>query len=232
MKAKRIKGLDPAAPLAEGAAMTVKVRLGELLGFLPAALDESEVEAQHDMRIAAKRLRYVLEATGFCLGKPADTARRAARDLQELLGEMHDADVMLPRLAEHRDRMRAEDAEQVRRSAGAARDLDATLAGRAPHRTAYRGLETYEVYLVARRGLLHERFRELVDTQQERGVWRALAKAADRELEAARRRHEAAARAEKLRAELEAADAARREAEERSRAAAEALAEAERQRRA
>ena len=53
------------------------------------------------MRIAAKRLRYVLEATGFCFGRPADRARRRARDLQDVLGELHDCDVMLPRVDEH-----------------------------------------------------------------------------------------------------------------------------------
>jgi hypothetical protein len=28
--------------------------------------------------------------TGFCFGRPADTARRRARDLQDILGEIHD----------------------------------------------------------------------------------------------------------------------------------------------
>ena len=43
----------------------------------------SGIKAQHDMRIAAKRLRYVLEATEFCFGRPAEVARRRARDLQD-----------------------------------------------------------------------------------------------------------------------------------------------------
>jgi hypothetical protein len=230
MKAKPIKGLDPAASLAEGAALTVKVRLAELLGFLPDAVSEDATSEQHNMRIAAKRMRYVLEATGFCFGKPAEPARRAARDLQDLLGEMHDADVMLPRLAEHRRLMRDEDAESVRLSAGPANALEPALAGQAPHRTSYRGLEVYEVYLLARRGLLFDRFCELCASLHERGVWSALEKAADRELAAARKRREAAERAEKLRQEVDAAEAARREATERARTAAEALAEAERQR--
>ena len=228
MRAKRIKGLDPAAPLAEGAAEIVLVRVGELLGFLPKALDEDEVRSHHDMRIAAKRLRYVLEATGFCFGGPAGAARKAARDLQEVLGEMHDADVMLPRLAQHRAALREADAAEVRDAAGDDPDLDPALAAQAPHRTAYRGLEVYEVYLLARRSLLHERFTELCSEHEKRGVWHALTEAAERELEVARQRREAAERAERLRLELEQAEREQREAAERGRRAAEALAEAER----
>jgi hypothetical protein len=232
VKAKRNKNLDPAAPLAEGAARIVKVRLRELLTLREEALDEENVDAQHDTRIAAKRLRYVLEATGFCLGEPADAARRAARDLQDLLGEIHDADVMLPRLADHRQLMRDEDAARVRESAGKADDLEPALAGRAPHRTAYRGLEVYDVYLLARRSLLHERFRELSRKHDKRGIWKALDRAADDQLAAAERRREAEERAERLRSDLERAERERREAEERRRAAAEALAAAEREREA
>ena len=228
MKAKRIKGLDPAAPLAEGAAEIIEVRLGELLSFLPDALAEDEVRSHHDMRIAAKRLRYVLEATGFCFGKPADVARKAARDLQEVLGEMHDADVTLPRLAEHRAELRDADAAQVREAAGSGADLDPALAAQAPHRTAYRGLEVYDVYLRARRSLLHERFSELCDKHERAGVWRDLSKAVKRELAAGAQRREAAEQAERLRQELEQAEREQRAAAERGRRAAEALAEAER----
>ena len=228
MRAKRIRGLEPEAPLTEAAAEIVNVRLGELLSFLPDALAEDEVRSHHDMRIAAKRLRYVLEATGFCFGKPASVARKAARELQDLLGEMHDVDVMLPRLAEHRGALRSEDADAVRGAAGDGADLDPALAAQAPHRTAYRGLEVYEVYLLARRSLLHQRFTELCAKHEQREVWQALAKAAEREIAAGRKRREAAAQARRLREELEAAEREQREAAERSRQAAEALAEAER----
>ena len=109
------------------------------------------IDDQHDMRIAAKRLRYILETTEFCFGKPADAARRRARDLQDLLGELHDCDVMLPRVEAHLAELRAEDATAVRELAGDSPDLDPRLAARAQHRTAYRGLELLAVYLQARR---------------------------------------------------------------------------------
>ena len=153
MKARPVKKLDPARPLGENAARIVQVRLDEMLAFAPRALD-GKAKAQHDMRIAAKRLRYVLEVTGFCFGRPADTARRRARDLQDILGEIHDCDVMLPRVRGHLKELQRADAAAVREKAGQAPDLDPRLAAQAPHRTAYRGLDVLAVYLEARRELL------------------------------------------------------------------------------
>ena len=62
------------------------------------ALDPAAATAQHDMRIAAKRLRYVLEITESCFGDEAVAARRAIKELQSVLGDIHDCDVMLPRV--------------------------------------------------------------------------------------------------------------------------------------
>ena len=143
------------------------------LAFAPRALD-GKTKAQHDMRIAAKRLRYVLEVTGFCFGRPADTARRRARDLQDILGEIHDCDVMLPRVRGHLQELQQADAEAVREKAGDAPDLDPRLAAQAPHRTAYRGLDVLAVYLEARRELLIDRFAAFWRRQEETGTWQRL----------------------------------------------------------
>ena len=98
MKARAIEGLDPSGPLSPNVARIVSVRLDELRGFADAALAPGASEAQHDLRIAAKRLRYVLEIFEPCLGEEAKAARRAARRLQSVLGDLHDCDLMLAKV--------------------------------------------------------------------------------------------------------------------------------------
>ena len=220
MKARRVKKLDPRAPLADNAARIIRVRLDEMLSFAPAALEFERIGDQHDMRIAAKRLRYILETTEFCFGKPAQRARRGARDLQDRLGELHDCDVMLPRVEAHLAALRAEDAAAVRERAGDSLDLDPRLAGRARHRTAYRGLEVLAVYVQARRRLLFDRFRELWAEQERAGTWKGLERAVGRHLRVVKKRLNAARRAERARLELEVAERSEREAASRAAGAA------------
>jgi CHAD domain-containing protein len=99
VKARKVKGLKPDESLRSNAARIVSTRLDELRGLADEALEPGAQTAQHDMRIAAKRLRYVLEIAGACFGPEAQAARRVAKELQSVLGEIHDCDVMLPKLA-------------------------------------------------------------------------------------------------------------------------------------
>jgi CHAD domain-containing protein len=227
VKARKVKKLDPATSLAENAARIVLVRLDELRSFAPSALEPDRAREQHDMRIAAKRLRYILETTEFCFGRPAADARRRARDLQDVLGELHDCEVMLPRVDEHVAALRSGDARAVRARAREAADLDPELVARAPSRTAYRGLGVLAVYLEARRGVLHDRFRALWAEQERAGTWERLERAAGRVLRRERERRRAAERAERARRELERAEREERAAAERAERAAAALAEAQ-----
>lgn len=97
MKARTVEGIEPDGPLRPNVARIVRVRLDELRGFADAALAPDASDAQHDLRIAAKRLRYLLEIFRSCLGEEADAARAAAKRLQGVLGDLHDCDLMLPK---------------------------------------------------------------------------------------------------------------------------------------
>jgi CHAD domain-containing protein len=99
LKARKIKGLKPEASFRSNAERIVATRLEELRGFAPEALEPSGETAQHEMRIAAKRLRYVLEIAASCLGPEAENCRQVARELQGVLGDIHDCDVMRPKAA-------------------------------------------------------------------------------------------------------------------------------------
>jgi hypothetical protein len=160
VKAKRVKGLEPEGMLADNAERIVRTRLAEMCGFMPRAADPMEVEALHDMRIAAKRLRYVLEITGPCFGEYAGTAVRHTKDLQDLLGEIHDCDVQRPDVEAFRDELVEADVLAVRTRARGDEDLDPRLVARAPHRADHAGLAALEVHLRARRELLFRRFIE------------------------------------------------------------------------
>jgi hypothetical protein len=161
LKARRVKGLDPEAPLADNAERIIRVRLQELYDFTPRALDPRNVTELHDMRIAAKRLRYLLELTDLCFGPYAAKAAGRVKEVQDLLGEIHDCDVMLPRVHEEIERVQVLDAAEVTRRAGDAEDLDPALSAGAPHVDVYRGLDALIVHLLARRDLLFARFLEL-----------------------------------------------------------------------
>lgn len=91
-------GTDAAGPLRPNVGRIVSVRLDELRGLVDEALRPEASKAQHEMRIAAKRLRYVLEIFEPCLGEQADAAWRAAKQLQSILGDLHDCDLMLAKV--------------------------------------------------------------------------------------------------------------------------------------
>lgn len=87
----------------------------------------------HDTRIAAKRLRYVYEIAEPCFGADARRGAKTARGLQDVLGEIHDCDVM---------------SERIRARAGATPVDD----------PRYAGFEALATYFEARRRVLHRHY--------------------------------------------------------------------------
>ena len=170
MKARRVKHLHPDTPLADALARTITTRADEVFDFMPRAADPKHVEALHDMRIAAKRLRYVLEIAGDdAFGPYATTAGKRAKELQDLLGEIHDCDVTLPRVRALIAELDAADAAAVLDAAAGAEDLDPALVARAPHAGDYAGLHALATHLTARRALLFGHFATMWDDLQRQG---------------------------------------------------------------
>jgi len=110
-KAKPIVGLDVNDPILECASLIIETRLGEMLNYEPFIEDVDRVYELHQMRIAAKRLRYSMEifqplyAEYTGISKQFESATDEVKALQEHLGEIHDADVLVPRLEEHLSRL-------------------------------------------------------------------------------------------------------------------------------
>ena len=90
-----VLGLDPEAPLAENARRILGVKLAEFYSYAPIVADEGATEALHDMRIAAKRLRYTLELFRAVFGKRGERQIERVKAIQEELGQIHDHDVRI-----------------------------------------------------------------------------------------------------------------------------------------
>jgi CHAD domain-containing protein len=158
VKARKVKGLDPATPLGDNAERIVRVRLDELGSFMPRAADPAEVTALHDMRIAAKRLRYILEITHAGFGSYAEAAIKPVKELQEVLGEVHDCDVQLPEVRAFLDELVVADATAL---------VDG--AAEPPNRDAYAGLVALSAELLARRERAFTAFLELWQDLERKG---------------------------------------------------------------
>jgi len=80
------------------AALQVRRRLGDLMDLAPFVAREDAVERHHRLRIAAKRLRYALEIFRPLFGRALGRRIAAVRELQSILGELHDCDVWIASL--------------------------------------------------------------------------------------------------------------------------------------
>ena len=157
-RAWKVRGLKPDMSLRQVARRVLGVRTAEFYSYAPFIHDPARVTELHDMRIAAKRLRYILEVTAPCFGPYAAVAVRTAKELQDLLGEIHDCDVQLPDVRRRLARVVVEDARALAAAGASGADLEPGTLREAPHRHTYAGLVALTAYLQARRDLLFARF--------------------------------------------------------------------------
>jgi hypothetical protein len=100
-KPRKVKGLDPDKPLRPNARRVLAVRIDEVYSYDGLIGDPANVRELHDMRIAFKRLRYLIEIFGIAFDRDLSPFLDEVKGMQDLLGEIHDCDVQVPMLEEH-----------------------------------------------------------------------------------------------------------------------------------
>jgi hypothetical protein len=130
-KPRPVRGIDPKGTLAANARRILAVRIEEVYSYESAIGDPANVTELHDMRIACKRLRYLLEIFDVAFKEDLEPYVDVVKDLQDVLGDIHDCDVQVPMLREHLEWLEEREAEAVTGLAGAG-----TRAGGGPRTPA------------------------------------------------------------------------------------------------
>jgi len=97
-RARRIKPIGRRVQFQTAARQVLHARIADLAVWGAYADDPTAVVELHNMRIAGKRLRYSLELLQTGLSGSVDEALSNVEQMQELLGAIHDADVLLDSL--------------------------------------------------------------------------------------------------------------------------------------
>jgi CHAD domain-containing protein len=91
--------VTPGEPYRRAGARVVRVRTRELFDHAEGVLDTRDIERVHDMRVASRRLRAVLEIFAPCFPQSEFTGvLRDVKQLADALGERRDPDVHIDAL--------------------------------------------------------------------------------------------------------------------------------------
>ena len=141
-KPRPVKGVKAGGKLAPNARRVLAVRIDEVYQYDGDVADPANVTELHDMRIACKRLRYLLEIFGTAFAADLDPYVDEVKALQDVLGDIHDCDVQIPMLEEHLTWLST-------REAGAAQRLvmEAAEAARSRRRSARPSETAFRAFL-------------------------------------------------------------------------------------
>ncbi len=131
-KPRPVSGIRPDRRMRPNARLILATRIEEVWSYSDDVTSPGRVRELHDMRIAFKRLRYLLEIFGLAFPTDLDPFLEEVKDMQDILGDIHDRDVQVPMLQEHLDELSARDDE-------AARELVRTTEPTAPGGARRRG---------------------------------------------------------------------------------------------
>ncbi len=106
-RARTVHGLKPKNTVRANARKIVAARTDAFFTFAPFLADPTCVTELHDMRIAAKRLRYTLELFADALGPDTAACIDRIKEFQEVVGDIHDHDVHVDILRAHLETLAA-----------------------------------------------------------------------------------------------------------------------------
>ena len=98
-KARAISDIHAHASTGTNARIIARTRLDEMEEWGRYAHEPQRSDELHDMRIAAKRLRYTLEIFEDVLPPESSAVVKEVTQIQEELGALHDSDVMVALLS-------------------------------------------------------------------------------------------------------------------------------------
>jgi hypothetical protein len=180
-QAKGLRHTNCQDPLSETARKVLEARLDALVEIRGTISGPADSTALHELRIAAKRLRYCLEMFAVCFPeKVAQERADTVREMQDVLGRIHDLDVLQDLLQERLARIDAEAREEALRIAMAPADgtrRDDELADRSRAGGSSDGrLGLYKVIAAKadERRQLYDRFTELWSQWEEAGFLTAI----------------------------------------------------------
>ena len=112
-RARTVHGLEPKGTVRANARKILAVRSDEFFAFAPFIADPANVTQLHNMRIAAKRLRYTLELFADALDPDTAACIDLIKEFQDVVGDIHDHDVHVDILRAHLETIGAERAHAL-----------------------------------------------------------------------------------------------------------------------
>lgn len=102
-KAQKISGLDSETPFRLATGRIIETRFDEMMQHRHGTILGRDPEELHDMRVASRRLRAVMDVSAGCFPKQYRYYHQTVKLLTDALGGVRDCDVMREALVAYRD---------------------------------------------------------------------------------------------------------------------------------
>ena len=102
-KPQKITGLNPNQSFRENARIILLQKVEEVYSWEQFIRDPEKREELHNMRISIKRFRYTMEFFAINYDKHFTEFTKTIIDLQDILGDIHDSDVVLEVVTKYKE---------------------------------------------------------------------------------------------------------------------------------